>query len=186
MLRSSDDVAAMPARHHACPTASDDCISVQRIRRDDVGFTLIEVIIVMVLLGIAMFAALTTVNSVRRSSADSQYTAAASTIWRGIGSYRLDNKGRLPRVENLQGGGRGFTNLARVRYVKAWPADPARSSNPLGIQRARTARPATTGSPSTVVYSGSGDAGWLAAYGHDGRLIFLRGITAGTPEAPVG
>lgn len=151
---------------------------------DERGFSLIEIIIVMVLLIIAMLAAVSTLTSVKRNGADVRYTTAASTIWRGIGAYRQDNKGAMPPLTLLGSEGANFKNLAGTRYVAEWPEDPDGSGR-IEVGEG-TGAPADSGPASSLLYSTDGTEGWLAAYGHDGRLIFLRGVTRDTPVVPVG
>jgi prepilin-type N-terminal cleavage/methylation domain-containing protein len=164
--------------HHradpACPRGSEH------------GFSLTELIVVIVLVAIALGAALYSLSSVRRGSGDTRYAAAATTIWRGIGSYRLDNKGAPPPASELAQAGKSFTNLAGARYVRTWPEDP-RGNGPLVVVSASATRPPPTGPANTVQYAVRGDSAWMAAYGGDGRVVFLRSIATGTtPEAPVG
>lgn len=149
------------------------------------GFSLLEMIIVLVLVGIALMAAIFSMSSVKRSGNDAKYATAASQVWRGVGAWRQDNKGALPPATALAGGGSNFQSITGSRYVRYWPEDP-RTGEPLAVAGARGA-PSTTGSPGTVVYSTNGTTGWMAAYGHDGRAVFLRAVTPGrTPGAPIG
>lgn len=154
-----------------------------RLARES-GFSLTELIVVLVLVGIALSVGLSTMLSLRHDAADSKYVIAASTAWRGIGSYRLDNKGAFPPAQMLGGGGNSFTNLAGARYVRSWPEDPS-TGGPLRI-RAASGRPPRSGPPNSVSYAVSGDAAWLAAFGHDGQVVFLRGVQPGATVVPAG
>src|SRR5690606_23508693 len=83
----SDDAFSMPMWTSTCPDL-ERCAQQRRSERAERGFTLIEIIVVLVLVGVLLAVGLSSLSSVRRNSADTRYVSAASTIWRGIGSYR--------------------------------------------------------------------------------------------------
>ena len=181
--RARADESTMPgAAHHAAGARR-----ARRRRGTESGFSLIELIVVMILVAIALLAAIHTMTSIRRSSTDHHYQTAATSLWRGIGAYRQDHKGALPPLTALQQSGRNFTNVAGARYVRQWPDDP-RLGKPLEVLAPSGSGSIETGPPNSVRYeaSANGDTARLAAYGHDGRLLFLRSVSLGAPEAPVG
>lgn len=156
--------------------------------RAERGFSLIEIIIVMILVAIALLAAIHTITSVRRSSVDSKYVASAGVVWRGVGAYRQDHKGALPPISAFDDRGAGLANPAGTPYVRSWPDDPATGELLLPTQGSQSP-PAEPGPKNTVQYwaSANGEAGRLVAYGSDGRIVFLRSVTgAAQPEVPVG
>lgn len=154
--------------------------------RAERAFSLVEMIVVMVLVAIALMAAIHTLSSIRRSSADQRYQAAASQIWRGVGAWRQDNKGALPPASLLAAGPARFRNVAGAPYIKQWPEDPM-TDKPLAPRPGSGAAPPATGPSGQVLYAANGNAGWVAAYGFDGRPVFIRAVGPGTTTvAPVG
>lgn len=162
--------------------------AVARPARGERGFSLIEIIIVMILVAIALLAAVHTLTSVRRSSVDSKYVAAAGVVWRGVGAYRQDNKGALPPISAFDNRGAGLRNAAGTRYVRDWPDDPA-TDQPLVPAPGSPGAAAEPGPANRVVYwaAANGEAARLVAYGSGGRIVFLRSVTnVGPAEVPVG
>jgi len=126
-----------------------------RKRPPEQGFTLVEILIVMVIVAILMIAAIPAYNAAKRTARYKDTVAAASSYRQAISSFQLDNGNLVPRA-------------AIVPAV--WPAGatfPYGPKNILGKYYMRS------GAPSEVAHK------TLRVYGAAGTSS----VTTGTPPA---
>jgi prepilin-type N-terminal cleavage/methylation domain-containing protein len=73
-----------------------------KIKKDNKGFTIIEVLIVLAIAGLILLVVFLAVPALQRNSRNTQLRSAANTIAGGINEYIANNNGTLP-------GNPGFT-----------------------------------------------------------------------------
>ncbi len=154
-----------------------------RARSED-GFSLVELLIVIIIVSILMVFILPTLGRTRDKTDGPQINVAAGAVWRGIQAYRIDNHGMLPATNLLTApSGNAFVNPGNGRYVQRWPESS--DGQPIAVT-AGTGGPPTASisnaSPlaGNLVYSVSngGRNGWLVGYSSSGSIVFRRSIEA--------
>lgn len=169
-----------PVREHgharACP---------QR-ERSEAGFTLVELLVVMVIGAILMAVILPQLGTTRAKVSAPEMNVAGGAIWRGIQNYRLDN-GHLPPAALLTGQhaqrppGRTFANPGGGRYVERWP--PNTTGGNARVYQAPSPTLPTTRDRSRAgriyYYVPPGTrplVGYLVAYSDTGDIVYRRSI----------
>jgi general secretion pathway protein G len=114
------------------------------LRRDDEGFTLVELMVVLVIIGLLATIVIINVMPAADRAAVTKARADIATLEQGIEMYRLDNQRYPTTAEGLQA-------LVAGRYIRRLPDDPWRHPY-------RYAAPGQGGKPFTV-----------ASWGADGR-----------------
>lgn len=162
--------------------------------RSEAGFSLIELLIVMIVLAILFAIALPGVRNASDAPNAPSTAIAGGTVWRAIQTARLESGGTMPAAAELTGQAAGLVDAAGTRRIRPWPETGR--GEPIVITTSAAARPPATGTPDTLLYGVGGGAlprtGWLAGYGPKGQIVFQRFVSAGTPvvgsgaEAPAG
>ena len=154
-------------------------------RGAEAGFTIIEIVIVVLILAILMAIALPSVRSAADGPAAPSTAIAGGTVWRSVQQWRLENGGTMPATSMLTNYGAGLVDPAGVPMVQPWP-ETQRGAR-IVLTAGSGAAPPATGTPNSLAYAANGDVGWLAGYGPKGRLVFRRVIAPSTtPGAPAG
>jgi general secretion pathway protein G len=87
------------------------------LRRDDEGFTLVELMVVLVIIGLLATVVIINVMPATDKAAVTKARADISTLEQGVELYRL-NKLQYPSGEN------GLQALLQERFIKRLPSDP--------------------------------------------------------------
>lgn len=185
--------AHTPARFWTVPAHGSEgpCANAPTRRRSEAGFSLIELLVVLVIIAILIAIVAPQFGGTRQRSSGPLINAGAGAIWRGVQHYRVENHGVLPPPSMLANAGATLVNPGGGRYVQRWPTDGT-GTQPMSVQAGSGATPPTTVAPragGTVLYQATGatPTGWLAAYSNDGRLLFRRVIGTSTAVTrPVG
>lgn len=168
--------------------------------RRDAGFSLVEVVVVMVILAIMAAVAIPTTGNARRAAEAGAMATAGATIWRAIIDYRVDYRGQMPPASDLASWSASAAGQAQFRsrashsqgadprdlYIKPnkWPSHP-RSGARIRVEASTSSAPPATdgaGRP-RLLYGSSGFGGWLAAYTSRGQRVFCRDIPVGSSGA---
>jgi prepilin-type N-terminal cleavage/methylation domain-containing protein len=164
-------------------------------RPAEVGFTIVELLVVLIIVSILMAIALPQLNKARTRSSGPAISLSSGAIWRGVMSYRLENQGVLPATTKLANKGATFVNPGGGPYVKHWPSDATNAASLVVAASTATTPPATVSATrtGTVLYAtlpvGSPNPvqGWLAGYEPTGKLVYRRIIsTNGAAPGPIG
>ena len=170
-----------------------------RARRSEAGFSIVELIVVMVIVAVLFVIVMPQLARTREKTGAPQVTLAAGAIWRGVQAYRIENGGELPdpaiitNASTTSPPGRDFKNAADGKYIERWPEDNHGVAMP--VLNGGTATVPTASVPDTdnragkvVYYAPAGrprTTGWLVGYADTGALVYRRSITAGG-VAPIG
>jgi general secretion pathway protein G len=159
-----------------------------RARDRERGFTFVELLVVMLIIGIITTAVAPTLLNQRARGSGPGVNVAAGAIWRSVQNYRIDNRGTFPPTSMVQPGP-AFSDPAGQEYIRSWPEGP--DGEPIRVRPGGMGMPpatmSSTGAGGVVVYGASGRAGWVAGYGADGRRVFVRGVsTTLAPMVPEG
>lgn len=154
------------------------------------GFTLVELLVVLVIAAVLGMIALPALKSARESSGGPVSNVGAGEVWRGIQAWRIDNHGQYPPPALLEQRdasghpGAGLTDPSGKRYIK-WPTDS--NGQPLKIVTQTTDVQGWIGSlpqasparANTVVYTRTTGESVAALAGYDpkGRLNYRRGTS---------
>lgn len=142
------------------------------------GFSLMEMVVVLVI--ILIVGAITTagMGSFRTASGDPGMSAAAEVVWTGIVEHRVDHHGLFPDATMIVGGdGSTLVDDEGQRYVRSWPEDPTGDGR-IKVQGSPEVRPPGMLTGGGVLYhvEPKQSEGWIAAYGRDGAPVFVRGV----------
>ncbi len=140
----------------------------------EAGFTLIEVLVVLVIIAIVLTVALPSVRQARTGSEGGTMVAAGATVWRAISEYRLDNRGQLPPT-NLVSSAQvaNFRSPTGTPYLRRWPSNPG-SDVPLPVRSS----PPPAGTAAIVYERSSEWHGTVAAYTSTGARVYCRSIAS--------
>jgi prepilin-type N-terminal cleavage/methylation domain-containing protein len=153
-----------------------------RARGGEAGFSIIELLVVMIIIAIILSMALPSLSGRREKTDGPQVNVAAGAVWRGIQAYRIENHGTLPPTNMVTSpSGSAFVNPGTSRYVRRWP--DASDGSPIAVT-AGTGNPPTariapgSAAAGNLVYSVSngGRNGWLVGYASNGSIVFRRSI----------
>lgn len=133
-----------PARGAAASPRDEKYILSPFFRADEEGFTLVELMVVLVIIGLLATIVIINVMPAADRAAVTKARADIATLEQGIEMYRLDNQ-RYPTTSE------GLQALVAGRYIRRLPDDPWRHPY-------RYAAPGEGGKPFTV-----------ASWGADGR-----------------
>lgn len=160
---------------------------VLRVGGDEGGFSLIELIVVLIIVSILMAVGIFGFRAMRDSSTAPQMNTGAGRIWRAVQDYRFDNEGAFPTAAMLtSSGGASFVDLGGRRYVRIWP-DGVKGAKYMIVQSSAAAAAPTTGPVNVVLYHTAGSSGWMAAYDANGKRVFQRGVSpTASPVVPLG
>jgi prepilin-type N-terminal cleavage/methylation domain-containing protein len=156
-------------------------------RSREAGFSLVELIVVVLIIGIVMSFAVPSIRSARRAPEGPGLEASAGTLWRAIGRHRADRRGTLPAASALAGASGGSIASASTQmqsvlrgpdgepYLRSFPSSPTDATKPVQIIASGGVPPttSTTGQPH-LRYSAAGTTGWLAAYDSNGMRRWCR------------
>ena len=70
-------------------------------RNPQSGFTMVEILVVIIILGILGAAVLPSLNAPRRASSSTTTTIAANVVWRAILMYRIEHQGIFPLATDV-------------------------------------------------------------------------------------
>ena len=94
--------------------------------RDERGFTLSELLVVMMIIGVLMAVAIPTFMSARTSSYSKEAIAAGSAYYAAIAQFQTDHGNMLPgdsdQAPDVQGHPAGPASLLKRSYLKQLPA----------------------------------------------------------------
>lgn len=96
----------------------------RNLKKNQSGFTIIEVLIVLAIAGLILGVVLATVPSLKRSQRNTQRKADVSAVLGAIADYSSNNNGAIPTAINSNTGGvaifgAGVTSEAKVNYYTA-------------------------------------------------------------------
>lgn len=145
------------------------------------GFTMIELLVVMTIVAVMLGTGVLALQAFRDEPRGMQVSSAASVLWRGVQSYRLDHAGRLPATLEPS-----LVDDAGNRYVKRWPADQD-DLEPVVVTMSPLSKPPASADAYAVLYHAAADraSGWLAAYDQDGLVVYQRGSWSSDQAADV-
>lgn len=144
-------------------------------RTREAGFSLVELLVVMVVIAIMLGVASVSVRSSLQEKPDAELDVVSGRVWRAIGDYRVDRNGRFPPTVTKD----GLVNLSGGSYIRSWPEHPGREGA-LEVAASGAARPPASSRPFDVLYHAGADgaSGWIAAYDGRGSVMFRRGAVA--------
>jgi general secretion pathway protein G len=170
-----------------------------RRARSEAGFSLIELLVVMIICALLFAIILPTLARTREKTGAPQVSLAAGAIWRGIQAYRIENGGELPDPAVIAAApaanppGSNWTNAADGKYITRWPED--NHGVPMPVVRGASATVPTASIPDTdnqagkvVYYAAAGrprTVGWVVGYSDTGQIVYRRSIGA-AGVSPVG
>ena len=141
-------------------------------RSSEGGFTIVELLVVLIICAILMAIILPSLGKTRQNTGGPTVNVAAAAIWRGVQNYRIDNSGTFPPIGMLQNGGATFKDPGQVKYVKRWPENT--KGQPMTVVNG-SGNPTTQGAqPGQVVYFQNGNTGYLIGYSDRGTVVFRR------------
>lgn len=152
--------------------------------RSEAGFSLVEILIVMIVLAILFAIALPNIRTASDGPNAPATAIAAGVVWRGVQMARLESGGAMPTTTEMSNQAAGLLDPAGVRRIRPWPETGRGEPIPIAVSNAVT--PSTTGPPNSLAYGVAGGAtpstGWLVGYGPKGNIVFRRMITNGAPN----
>lgn len=157
-----------------------------RVRaRNEAGFSLIELLIVMIVLAILIAIAIPNVRTASEGPSAPATAIAGGVVWRTVQLVRLESGGIMPTAAQMINQAAGLVDPAGRARIRPWP-ETGRGV-PIPIATSTAAAPPATGTPNTLLYGVGGGArpttGWLAGYGPKGSLVFRRVISSAAPVA---
>ena len=157
------------------------------VRAREDGFSLIELLVVLVIISILMAAVLPSIRNARKAPDGPGLEVAASSLWRASMRYRADHRGTFPPTSALTGPSSQSSvtgassqlkstlkSPAGEPYLTKFPSMPTNSQVPVPV---RTSSAGATGSP-YLVYSSSGFTGRLEAYDANGKRRWCRAVSS--------
>lgn len=169
--------------------------------RSERGFTLVEILVVLIVIAMLMAIAIPTLNRSTRATDAPQMALAGGALWRAIHQFRADNHGSMPPVATLTAAstaatpGTGFEDPGRHRYLESWPRDNA--DRPVQVLNGGTGAVPTAANycasrAGRLVYGGtsgtSPHTAWLVGCSSQGQMVFRRSVmsTLTATTRPIG
>ena len=130
-------------------------------KKDNKGFTIIEVLIVLAIAGLILLIVFLAVPALQRNSRNTQYRNDVAAYLGAVNEWSTNNNGKVPVAADLTATGSGINALANVGTMTepTTVATGARtnSSNPVGIgviEIVTGAKCSTTATGETIASSG--------------------------------
>jgi prepilin-type N-terminal cleavage/methylation domain-containing protein len=140
-------------------------------RSSEGGFTIVELLVVLIICAILFAIVLPQVNKTRQKTGGPTVNVAAAGVWRGIQHYRMDTGGAFRPIGQLQSPST-FADPGGVRYVKRWPENAR--GGPIQVSQGPATPTSATPAPGALVYYASGVTGYLIGYSDTGSIVFRR------------
>lgn len=185
---SADKGSMVPVHDQPCPEPVPSC-GRRRAGGFESGFTIIELLVVLIIVAVLMVLLAPNALNQHRSSANPALNASAGAIWRGVQRYRMDNRGTFPNASMVKPTTPStFVDAANEPYIRRWPAGPDGLAQQVTTASSATIPVSVAATPNgQVLYYGAGNVGWVAAYSPHGNLVLRRGATAtANPPRPAG
>lgn len=180
-----DQAHASPRGVHVCEYSCTARV------RGEFGFSIVELLVVMVIIATVLAIVLPSVQGARRAPDGPGLEVAASALWRATSRYRVDHRGEFPpsstlinasNSETIAGASSALRSSLKSSsgepYLATFPSLPTNSSRPLPI---RAAQESSSSTP-YLVYTESGLSGRIEAYDNYGKRRWCRSVSSIDPS----